>query len=376
MTRLKRILFYVVLILVMANVAIWVSGTTYIYKALVYQQPGIDDLDLFPYKTIHNDSVKTPWPVSSNFNKIKLSDSLRNTLEKYETVAYLVIKNDSILYEEYWDNYSESSSSNSFSVAKSIVSVLIGIAIDEGKITSEDDAVGKYLPEFNKGDLAKIKIVDVLRMASGLNFQESYSTPFNHTTDAYYGKDLRKLIYSLKVEKEPGTEFYYRSGDTQILAFLIKAATGKSVAEYAQEKLWSRIGAEQSAFWSLDKVDGDEKAYCCFYSNARDFARIGKLYMNNGIWDGTKIVSEDWVKKSVSAHGLPENGKATDQYGYQWWVYGDIFYCRGILGQYIIVDPKNQMIIVRLGKKRDKDKDNNHPLDFLTYVKESRKLFN
>lgn len=373
MKKFKRIVFYIVLVLLMANVAVWVTGTTYIYKALVYQQPGIDDLDLFPYKTIENTGEKQAWKISENYNKIKLSDSLRNVLEKYKSTAFLVIKDDSILYEEYWDNYSRNSSTNSFSVAKSIVSILVGIAIDEGKISSENDAVGKYIPEFNKGDLSKIKIVDVLRMASGLDFQESYSTPFNHTTDAYYGTDLRKLIYSLKPEEAPGKTFYYRSGDTQILAFLIKAATGKSVSEYAEEKLWSKIGAEQSAFWSLDKANGDEKAYCCFYSNARDFARIGKLYLNNGRWDSTQVVSEAWVKKSIMPHGLPENGVKTDQYGYQWWIYGDIFYCRGILGQYIIVDPKNNLIIVRLGHLRDKDKDNNHPLDFLTYVSELRK---
>jgi CubicO group peptidase (beta-lactamase class C family) len=371
----KRILYVFLLIVVIANVAIWASDTTYIYKALVYQQPGIDDLEIFPYNTIENKGPKDPWKISATKNAVKLSDTLRQVLEKYESVAFLVIKNDSIQYEEYWDGYNENSSSNSFSMAKSIVSILIGIAIDEGIIESENDAVGKYVPEYNVGDLKKVKIIDVLKMASGLSFKESYSTPFNQTTDAYYGKDLRKLIYSLKVETEPGTEFYYRSGDTQLLEFVLKAATGKSISEYASEKLWSKIGADNPAYWSVDKEGGDEKAYCCFYSNARDFARIGKLYLQNGKWDSSQIVSSEWVKKSVSPHGLPENGVKTNQYGLQWWIYNDIFYCRGILGQYIIVDPTNNMIVVRLGHKRDDNKDNNHPKDFLTYVRETRRLF-
>ena len=311
----KRIVYIILIVIVLANVAVWVTDTTYIYKALIYQQPNIDDLEVFPYTTIENKGEKIPWNISENKNKVKLSDSLRNTLVKYETVAFLVIKNDSIQYEEYWDGYDEKSFSNSFSVAKSIVGTLIGIAIDEGKITSENDAVGKYLPEFNKGDLAKIKIVDVLKMASGLNFKESYSSPFNQTTDAYYGNDLHKLIYSLNLETEPGTEFYYRSGDTQLLEFVLKAATGKSVSEYASEKLWSKIGAEQVAHWSLDHKGGDEKAYCCFYSNARDFARIGKLYMNNGKWNNTQVVSSEWIKKATTPHGLPEKGVKTNQYG-------------------------------------------------------------
>lgn len=372
---LKRILYIALLVIVLANVAVWVTGTTYIYKALIYQQPNIDDLEVFPYTTIENKGEKEPWNISKNKNKVKLSDTLRNTLVNYETVAFLVIKNDSIQYEEYWDGYDENSFSNSFSVAKSIVGTLIGIAIDEGKIGSENDAVGKYLPEFNEGDLAKIKIVDVLKMASGLNFKESYSSPFSQTTDAYYGYDLHKLIYSLKLETEPGTEFYYRSGDTQLLEFVLKASTGKSVSEYASEKLWSKIGAENVAHWSLDHKGGDEKAYCCFYSNARDFARIGKLYMNNGKWDSTQVVSSEWVKKATTPHGLSEKGVKTNQYGLQWWVYEDVYYCRGILGQYIICDPKNNMIVVRLGKNRDKAKENNHPKDFLTYVRECRLLF-
>lgn len=360
----------------MANVAIWVSGTTYIYKALIYQQPNIDDIDLFAKREIKNEGPKDPWKISTELNKLPLSDSLQKSLTAYESVAFLVIKNDSIVQEHYWDGYSDSSLSNSFSVAKSIVSLLIGIAIDEGKIKSENDLVADYLPEFKKVGLDKIRIVDVLHMASGLNFQESYSTPFNHTTDAYYGTDLRKLIFSLQAEKTPGTEFYYRSGDTQLLSFVLKAATGMNMSDYAAQKLWSKIGAEHSAYWSLDKEVGDEKAYCCFYTNVRDFARIGKLYLQGGKWNNEQVVSAEWVAKSIKAHGIPEeNGVKSDQYGMQWWVYGDIFYARGILGQYIIVDPSKNLIIVRLGKKRAKEKANNHPTDFILYVNETRKMY-
>ena len=139
----KRILYIVLIVLVLANVAVWVTDTTYIYKALVYQQPNIDDLDIFEHNSVVNSGAKEPWNISATKNSVKLSDTLRNTLEKYETVAFFVAKNDSIQYEEYWDGYDENSSSNSFSVAKSIISILVGIAIDEGKISSENDAVGK-----------------------------------------------------------------------------------------------------------------------------------------------------------------------------------------------------------------------------------------
>jgi CubicO group peptidase (beta-lactamase class C family) len=212
-------------------------------------------------------------------------------------------------------------------------------------------------------------------MASSLNFHESYATPINQTTDAYYGNNLRKLMYSLKAEKPAGIEFKYKSGDTQLLGLVLSAATGKSNSAYASEKLWSKIGAEHDAKWSIDHAGGDEKAFCCFYSNARDFARIGKLYLQKGRWEGAQIVDSNWVNQSITSNGLnDENGNKTDYYGYQWWVLKNAnfpaYYCRGILGQYIVVIPSKNTIIVRLGKKRGAQKVNNHPLEVIQYVNE------
>lgn len=371
----QKIIRYGIAIILIANLAIWATGTTYIYKALIHQQANIDDLNIFEFRTIPNNGPKMPWPSAIDKNTHPLSDSLRKTLTETESVAFLVIKNDSIKYEEYWDGYGDSSYSNSFSMAKSIISILVGIAIDEGKIGSVNDPIGKYLPIYNSGELAKITIKDLLRMASGLNFHESYSTPINQTTDAYYGNDLKKLVFSLKAEKPAGTEFKYKSGDTQLLGLVLSAATGKTNAAYASEKLWSKIGAEHDAKWSLDHVDGDEKAFCCFYTNARDFARIGKLYLQKGKWNNEQIVDSNWVNISTESNGLnDEFGNQTDYYGYQWWVLKNAkvpaFYCRGILGQYIIVVPSKNTIIVRLGKKRGGKKVNNHPYEVIQFVNE------
>ncbi len=371
----QKIIRYGIAIILIANLAIWATGTTYIYKALIHQQANIDDLNIFEFRTIPNNGPKMPWPSAIDKNTHPLSDSLRKTLTETESVAFLVIKNDSIKYEEYWDGYGDSSYSNSFSMAKSIISILVGIAIDEGKIGSVNDPIGKYLPKYNSGELAKITIKDLLRMASGLNFHESYSTPINQTTDAYYGNDLKKLVFSLKAEKPAGTEFKYKSGDTQLLGLVLSAATGKTNAAYASEKLWSKIGAEHDAKWSLDHVDGDEKAFCCFYTNARDFARIGKLYLQKGKWNNEQIVDSNWVNISTESNGLnDEFGNQTDYYGYQWWVLKNAkvpaFYCRGILGQYIIVVPSKNTIIVRLGKKRGDKKVNNHPYEVIQFVNE------
>ena len=371
----KKIIQFSIAFLLILNLAIWATGTTYIYNALLHLQANIDDLDIFEYRAVPNTGQRSPWLVSVDKNKKPLSDSLRKTLQTGETVAFLVIKNDSLCYEEYWDGYSDSSYSNSFSMAKSIISILVGVAIDEGKISSVKDPVSKYIPEYANGELAKITIEDLLRMASGLNFHESYATPINQTTDAYYGNNLRKLMYSLKAEKPAGVEFKYKSGDTQLLGLVLSAATGKSNSAYASEKLWSKIGAEHDAKWSIDHADGDEKAFCCFYSNARDFARIGKLYLQKGRWETQQLVDSNWVNQSISSNGLnDENGNKTDYYGYQWWALKNAnypaFYCRGILGQYIVVVPSKNTIIVRLGKKRGAKIVDNQPLEVIQYVNE------
>ena len=371
----KKIIQFGIAFLLISNLAIWATGTTYIYKALLHLQANIDDLNIFEFRAVPNTGQRSPWLVSIEKNKKPLTDSLRKTLQTGETVAFLVIKNDSICYEEYWDGYSDSSYSNSFSMAKSIISILVGVAIDEGKISSVKDPVGKYILESSNGELAKITIEDLLRMASGLNFHESYATPINQTTDAYYGTNLKKLIYSLKAENPAGVEFKYKSGDTQLLGLVLSAATGKSNAAYASEKLWSKIGAEHDAKWSIDHAGGDEKAFCCFYSNARDFARIGKLYLQKGRWETQQLVDSNWVNQSILSNGLnDENGNKTDYYGYQWWVLKNAnypaFYCRGILGQYIVVVPSKNTIIVRLGKKRGAKIVDNQPLEVIQYINE------
>jgi CubicO group peptidase (beta-lactamase class C family) len=163
------------------------------------------------------------------------------------------------------------------------------------------------------------------------------------------------------------------SGNTELLAFVLEKATGKSISEYASEKLWIPIGASKSAFWSLDHKDGVEKAYCCFNSNARDFARIGALYMHGGNWHGLQIVPEDYVKNSiVPANLLDEENKPNDRYGYSWWMLDyknmHIYYARGILGQYVVAIPEKNILMVRLGHKRSKEKINDHPKDLYTYI--------
>ncbi len=384
MKLLKKAGKWFLIFLVLLNMVLLVSGKFYYWKAIIYNYVNIDDLDLFPSRVVKA-SVAEDWKLSADYNKKNISDSLLKELENFHSVAFLVVKNDSISYERYWDGYSDSSLSNSFSMTKSIVSILIGIALDEGKIKSMDEPAGNYIAKYKKEGNANLTIRHLLTMSSGLNWDENYSSLTSQTTEAYYGKRLNKQMLKLKVVNEPGKVFDYMSCNTQLLGMILKKATGKSMAEYASEKLWIPIHANHDAQWSLAHNNGTEKAYCCFYSNARDFARIGKLYLDSGRWNpngsgqvAKQIVSEKYVLESIAPVPISDKGAPNKTYGYHWWlddIEGQkIFYARGILGQYIIVIPDKKIIIVRLGKERDKTPDGKL-WDVPVYVNEVLKMY-
>ena len=291
---IKIILYFILIVLVVFNLYILISSKTYIYKALVYNFVDIDDNDLFSQRKIMaGEGVE--WPFHQLYQKKTMPTYLNDSLEKYKSVAFVIIKNDSLYFEKYWESYSDSSISNSFSMAKSVVGILTGIAIDEGKIKSIDEPVADFIPEFKDGAKEKITIRHLLMMSSGLDWDESYASLFSPTTEAYYGTDLRKLVVNQQVLIPPGQKFIYQSGNTQLLGIVLEKATGKSLSEYASEKLWKPLHAMHTAEWSLDKENGREKSYCCFYSNARDFARFGSLYLHDGKMFGRQIVSAYYV---------------------------------------------------------------------------------
>lgn len=374
---LKWVMYIILSILILANLAILISGKTYIYKALVYNYVNIDDYKIFENRLVKA-GVHQPWAMAKNYNQIQISKQLLQELDSLHTTSFLIIKNDSVLYEKYGRGYTGKEISNSFSMAKTIIGILVGVALDEGKIKSLDEPVSDFIPSFKTGMKAHLTIRHLLMMSSGLNWDEAYASLFSVTTEAYYGSDLEKLIARLDVVTEPGTKHNYKGSDTQLLAFILEKATGKKVADYASEKLWQKIGAHYDALWSLDHKDGHEKAYCCFNACAKDFARFGKLYLDSGSWNGQKIVSSNYVKQSITPNMLlDENGNKTDYYGYQWWLenYKDhkIFYMRGILGQWVIVIPQKRIIIVRLGEIRGAPQGNAYK-EFFDMIDEAIKL--
>lgn len=366
-------------IIVVLTIILYATGKLYYYKAIIYNYVDIDDLNLFYNRPVEAEKSQE-WNISKFYNSEKLSDTLTSFLTANKSVAFIIIKDDSIRYEQYWEGYGDSSLSNSFSMAKSIVGLLIGVAIDEGKIKSIDQPVGDYIPEFKEGDKSKITIRHLLMMSSGLDWNEGYASLTSQVTEAYYGSDLYKLVANLKVASTPGKEWSYKSCDPELLAIILTKATGVPLAEYASEKIWKQVGATHTAQWSLDHKDGLEKAYCCFYSNARDFARFGKLALNDGKWNDKQIVDSTYVSLITHPNGLidPETNQPVKVYGYQWWTDNflnhRVFYMRGILGQYVIVVPDMKLIIVRLGHKRSTDA-NGKANDYPFYASEVIKMF-
>lgn len=334
----------------------------------------LDDYQFFPNRVVANGTGQS-WVLAKDYNTVQATEKLEKTHEELKSVAFLVFKNDSLWYESYYDHYTKDSKSNSFSMAKSIVSAALGRAIKEGKVEGLDQKVVDFLPDL-KGKYSKeLTVGDLSSMASGLSWDEAYYSPFSITTRAYFDKDLRGVMLGLEIADEPGKKFIYKSGDTELLTMVLEKAIGTSVSDYVSEKFWIPMGAEHEAFWQIDhEGDGIEKAYCCFASNARDFARFGKLYKDWGNWNGEQLLDSAFVAKSI----VPRFSESPE-YGYGWWLVHyrdqDFFYMRGHLGQFVIVSPKDNVLIVRLGHLKGLEVEGEpHSRDLYVYIDEAYKM--
>ena len=359
---------------------LYITDTDYLIKAVrtIYAQ-GYTTAFLDDYKKFYNQTIDIsspqPWPNHKNYNSVKETEKLNKANTDYGTVAYVIIKNDSIWFENYYDGYNENSKSNSFSMAKSYVSGLLGKAIMEGYIKSVDQPVCDFLPAFCDGLAVKMTVGDLSTMSSGTNWDEAYYSPLSITTRAYFDDDLAKVMNGLKVVNEPGTAFKYASGDTQMLAMVIEKATGKKLHNYFEDSFWKPLGSENQTLWQVDSEAHDlVKAYCCIASNAKDFARFGKLYKDHGKWNGKQILDSTFVAKSLTP-------KFDPVYGYGWWLKKhngkDFKMMRGHLGQYVIVQPEDNVIIVRLGHQKSPDEGiGSYTKDISIYIDEAYKMMN
>lgn len=338
-----------------------VFTSCYLGRGLIYLYPDIDDHKRFPSNYMH--AHNKPFVFYKGFignNSIPHSVMINGKPRPFEeflvlnkTVAYLIIKEDSIIYERYLMNKDSSSVIPSFSMAKSYTSALIGCAIKDGLIQSVDEPITNYIPELKPNGFDSITIRHLLQMTSGIKFKESYKDPFGEAAKLYYGNDAKKYCKELELIETPGTQFRYNSGNTQLLGWVLqRALKGETITHYLDRRIWFRLEPEFDGSWSVDKSEnGLEKTFCCLNATARDFAKFGRLYLNNGMWNGKEIIPAEWVKESLRPE-LKDGG--VDYYKYQWWIRNkngeDAFMAWGHLGQYIYVYPSKKLIIVRLGE--------------------------
>jgi CubicO group peptidase (beta-lactamase class C family) len=309
----------------------------------------LSDYKHFDNRIIEPSPVAQPWAKHNKYNTIEETEELAAINKDRETKAFLVIKNDSIVFEKYFDGYSESSKSNSFSMAKSITVTLLGKAIMDGKIKSLDQPVGDFFDEYKTGLGAELTVGNLASMSSGMKWNEKYYSIINITSESYLTDDLRSLILNQKIIEKPGQKFRYSSGDTQLLGMIIEKATNTNLSDYLRNNFTNPMGFENEALWQLDSEEsGMEKAYCCFASNAKDFARFGKLYKNNGKWNNKILLDSTFINKATNPVF-----NASPYYGYGWWLYNyngkKVYTMNGHRGQFVIVFPEEDIIIVRLG---------------------------
>lgn len=381
---MKRTFFFLLLSVVLCS--------CHVGRFVIYNFADIRDYRKFPSLPVATAKTNFSFAPAATADVLRLPKDIEikkrhynfeEILQRTGTVAFLIIRNDSMLYEKYFSGYDETRIVPSFSAAKSVVSSLVGIAIDEGKIKNVQEPITNYLPELDKKKFGAITIEHLLDMRSGIHYNESYINPFGDVAKYYYGRNLRKYISKMRVKEPPGQHFEYISINTQLLGMIVEHATGKPLARYLQEKIWQPLGMEYEASWSVDSRKHKEvKAFCCLNARARDFARFGRLFLHDGNWNGQQIISREWVRKSTTF----TDSKNDFLYSYQWWhnrrytiladsvkptglfVYKDIkttdgkmvkallqpepdFYADGLLGQYIYVYPSKNIVIVRLGKK-------------------------
>ena len=376
MARLiKRIILFGVLACVIGLALIWLgahlfTGTSKWARAIVWLDSDINDYKRFPARLVANaaprfdfqlPSAEMHWRYAPVFESVTYLENGRyitqdfdEFLKETDTVAFLVIKDDFILYEGYFNGYNRDSTVTSFSVAKSFVSALVGIAIFEGYIGSVEDSITQYVPELLNKDprYADITLRHLLSMSSGIRYEEK-DTPSSDGAITYYAPDLRLAAISSPIIDQPGRAFHYNNYNPLLLGLALERSTGRPVAQYLEEKLWMPLGMEAPGSWSLDSERNSfEKMESGINGRAIDFAKFGRLFLKRGNWNGDQLIPAEWVEESTRRDTTTD---PAENYQYFWWLNCQVeaehhFFAAGKHGQYIYIVPAQDLILVRFGK--------------------------
>lgn len=371
----KIIVAIIAVVLIVLTYSTFKFSPEYMFRVIIYGESDIGDYKIFPSRVI-NKADKTHFfergedigfgqtSILYTFNNDEKREALDTLLEQTGTTAFVIISNDKVIYEKYFNGYQRDSINTSFSAAKSFVSLLVGMAIDDGYIESVNEPITNYITELAGTNYDRITIEDLLRMRSSISYKEGYLW-FGDDAKTYYMPDLRLLaIKNTKLTNSDGGSFHYNNYHPLLLGIILERSTGEAVATYMENKLWRKIGTEFEASWSLDSEKSSfEKMESGINARAIDFAKVGWLLLNNGVWGEEQIISKEWLQLSMFP-SVPLTDKEYENsfivnretgYGYMWYSIEDgqgnyDTYALGKYGQIIYISPSQQTVIVRNGK--------------------------
>lgn len=324
-----------------------------------------------PLKAVIGSSPKAfSWRTGTNIAPQALAD-ITVYAAAHNSRALLVLQDGELILEKYWQGFNAESLANGMSMTKTIVGLLIGIAIEEGAINSVDDSVQTYLPdwqynqrwrELNKSNPPEVTLEDLLYMQSGLRNDDDTANPFSDLVQMYLSSDVAAAAMQVPPEQPPGEVYEYNNVNTQLLSLVLERATGESFADYLSSRLWQPLQASNAATW-LDRPGGESKTFCCLFANAYDWARVGLLLLHNGKVGQNQVVPSHWVQQMLAPTPIEPT------FGYHIWVKArtsdypnvntaasapfleDTYYLDGRGFQRVYVIPSRNLVVVRLGEQ-------------------------
>jgi CubicO group peptidase (beta-lactamase class C family) len=339
---------------------------TFLRRVATYPDNSITNVDWYkPLTTVKGKPSGIPIATSKSISQDSLN-KISAYAQAHNSSALLVLHKGEIVLERYWRGFTSASTSNSMSLSKTVVALLIGIAIEEGHIDSELDPVAKYIPEWSGDERKKITLQDLLYMQSGLRNEDNTDSLNSDLVQMYAGSNADAVAVNIPAIQSPGKAFDYNNANTQILGIVLERATGEKYVDYLSTRLWQPLQANDAAIW-LDQPQGHPKTFCCLFATPQDWGKVGQLFINRGKFNNKQVVASEWLDKMIQPSSVESS------YGYHIWLKAktkakpggierrasqpflakDTIYLDGRSLQRVYIIPAHDLVVVRIGEQPD-----------------------